>query len=261
MGESSAVVEKFVQIASNIEQFGDIKTMTVEEVVGRLKDHKERIEGKIEITGGQLLLTQETWSKRSKKNGGASFGGQRGRGNGNYRGRGRGFPRGGNSGRGYQNRGEDKSRGHTTHRDSRDNKDKSHVKCFNYNIYGHFAAECRKPSCRDKDRDKGQSHEANLTQASQDDEPTLLFTECKERDGDVVILNEESSNPRLVSSGHGDDSNLWYLDNGGSNHMTGRKTKFTTLDEGVSGVVKFGDGSSVRIEGKGSIMFRYKNGE
>lgn len=34
-----------------------------------------------------------------------------------------------------------------------------------------------------------------------------------------------------------------------------------TLDESMSGMVKFGDGSSVSIEGKGSIVFRCKNGE
>lgn len=37
-----AVPDKFLQIASNIKQFGDVKEMTVEEVVGRLKAHDER---------------------------------------------------------------------------------------------------------------------------------------------------------------------------------------------------------------------------
>lgn len=54
---------------------------------------------------------------------------------------------------------------------------------------------------------------------------------------------------------------MWYLDNGASNHMTGDREKFVELDEGISGLVKFGDGSAVRIEGKGSIIFRCKNGE
>lgn len=253
-----AVPEKFVQIASNIEQFGDVKTMSVEEVVGRLKAHEERVKGKSESSGAQLLLTQEEWSKKSNKSVGAYSGNQRGRGTYNYRGRGRNFSRGGNFGRGYQGRGEDRSRTFTP---SRDNKDKSHIKCFNCNTYGHFAAECKKPSRRDKDKDKGQSHEANLAITNHDDEPTLLFTECKEKEAEVVLLNEESIRPSLVSSGHNDDSNLWYLDNGASNHMTGRKSKFTFLDESVTGVVKFGDGSSVRIEGKGSIMLHCKNGE
>ena len=233
--------------------------MTVDEVVGRLKAHEERMRGQTDNEGGQLLLTQEEWSKRFNKNGGTSSG-QRGRGTGSYRGRGRGLTRSVNSGRGQQDRGEDKARGHTPNRDNKNTKDKIHIKCFNCNIYGHFAAECRKPR-RERDRDRNQTQEANLTQTSQDEEPTLLFTECKEKEGYVVLLNEESVNPSLISSGHNDDSNLWYLDNGASNHMTGRKTKFANLDESVTGAVKFGDGSSVRIEGKGSIVFRCKNGE
>ena len=56
-------------------------------------------------------------------------------------------------------------------------------------------------------------------------------------------------------------SSLWYLDNGASNHMTGDKEKFVELDQRITGLVKFGDGSPVKIEGKGSIIFRCKNGE
>ncbi|XP_074326879.1 uncharacterized protein LOC141664824 [Apium graveolens] len=51
-----AVPDKFLQIASNIEQFGDVKGMTIEEVVGRLKAHEERMKGRSESVDGQLLL-------------------------------------------------------------------------------------------------------------------------------------------------------------------------------------------------------------
>ena len=63
-----SVSDKFLQIASNIEQFGDLKVMTIEEVVGRLKAHEERMKGKSESAGGQILLTQKEWSMRSNKN-------------------------------------------------------------------------------------------------------------------------------------------------------------------------------------------------
>lgn len=56
-------------------------------------------------------------------------------------------------------------------------------------------------------------------------------------------------------------SNVWYLDNGASNHMTGTKSKFSNLNEDVTVQVKFGDGSTVKIKGKGNITFRCKNGE
>ncbi|XP_074373273.1 uncharacterized protein LOC141713661 [Apium graveolens] len=54
-----AVPDKFLQIASNIEQFGDVKAMTVEELIGRLKAHEERMKGRFESPGGQLLLTSQ----------------------------------------------------------------------------------------------------------------------------------------------------------------------------------------------------------
>nr|GFB53749.1 ribonuclease H-like domain, reverse transcriptase, RNA-dependent DNA polymerase [Tanacetum cinerariifolium] len=47
---------------------------------------------------------------------------------------------------------------------------------------------------------------------------------------------------------------LWYLDNEASNHMTGVREHFKELDEEVSGKVRFGDGSSIKIKGKGSIL-------
>ncbi|XP_074324268.1 uncharacterized protein LOC141661183 [Apium graveolens] len=60
------VPKRFLQIASTIEQFGDVDTMTIEETVGSLKAHEERMRGQIENSGHQLLLTEEEWNKREK---------------------------------------------------------------------------------------------------------------------------------------------------------------------------------------------------
>lgn len=43
--------------------------------------------------------------------------------------------------------------------------------------------------------------------------------------------------------------------------MKGDKTKFQNLNDATQGYVKFGDGSKVKIEGKGFILFHCKNGE
>lgn len=60
-----AVPTKFVQITSAIEQFGKLEEMSIEETIGSLKAHKERIGGQSsEKNGGQLLLTEEEWLKR-----------------------------------------------------------------------------------------------------------------------------------------------------------------------------------------------------
>lgn len=57
------VPSKYLQIASTIEQFGDLEQMTVEETVGRLKAHDERIREQTDSKGNQLLLTEEEWAK------------------------------------------------------------------------------------------------------------------------------------------------------------------------------------------------------
>src|SRR5438876_912157 len=43
--------------------------------------------------------------------------------------------------------------------------------------------------------------------------------------------------------------------------MTGQRGKFREIDERVTGKVKFGDGSTVNIKGKGTVAFQCKNGE
>lgn len=48
---------------------------------------------------------------------------------------------------------------------------------------------------------------------------------------------------------------MWYLDTRASNHMTNDKSKFCELNQTIQDFVRFGNGSKVKIEGKGSIIF------
>lgn len=43
--------------------------------------------------------------------------------------------------------------------------------------------------------------------------------------------------------------------------MTGQLSRFRELDEGVKCKVRFGDGSTVLIKGKGTIVMKCKNGD
>ncbi|KAL8100917.1 hypothetical protein AgCh_032970 [Apium graveolens] len=228
-----AVPTKFLPIASTLEQFGNLETMTLEETIGSLKVHEERIKGSTEITGGQVLLTEEEWIKKENSENKLLLTREewkkrmhRGGAEGNSGARGRG------------------------------GRDKSRIRCYNCHIYGHYAAECRKPN-----REKEVRQEALMAQTN-DDEPTLLLAkhdkECKE-----TMLNEGGVTPVVMINGKEIkiSSNVWYLDNGASNHMSDDREKFMELNEGITGSVKFGDGSTVKIQGKGSINFKCKNGE
>lgn len=135
-----SVPKKFLQIASTLEQFGDLETMTVEEAVGSLRAHEERLRGQDESSSAQLLLTEDEWLKKEAE------------------------------GKLLLTREEWEKRASQRHRSGGNNwrgkegraaiKDKSQIKCFNCNIYGHFAAECRKPSLREK---SSKTEEVNIS--------------------------------------------------------------------------------------------------
>lgn len=60
-----AMPKRFLQIISTIEQFSDLETMTVDEVVSSFKAHEERMKRHTEEAGGQqLMFTEEEWNKR-----------------------------------------------------------------------------------------------------------------------------------------------------------------------------------------------------
>ena len=76
----------------------------------------------------------------------------------------------------------------------------------------------------------------------------------------AVNLDEPHAQVHLGRVG-GKQEQWLYLDSGASNHMTGSKKALYELDDNVTGTVKFGDGSRVAIQGRGTIIFRCQNGE
>ncbi|XP_076943886.1 uncharacterized protein LOC143614285 [Bidens hawaiensis] len=156
-----------------------------------------------------------------------------------HRGRGRGRGRLGSRGRGDR---------HPSNNNQRpEQADQNGKRCYNCDRLGHFVANCRVPR-RTED-------EANL--AREDDDATLLMVKSPQ---DLVMLNEEKVFPSEYAK-DSTEKGVWYLDNGASNHMTGERIYFSELDEKTIGCVKFGDGSTVEIRGKGSILLQCKNGD
>ena len=101
----------------------------------------------------------------------------------------------------------------------------------------------------------------NLTQTIDEEEPVLMMAISHEDTPGEVALEEKMCDSLIAAGESQVDSEVWYLDNGASNHMTGEISKFHKLDEKVTGHTQFGDGSKINIQGKGSILFECQNGD
>lgn len=144
----NGLLKRFIHMVASIEQVVDLKTISDDDVVGRLKAYEERIkDDEIQTEQNQLLFANAD----EKANGKEHRCEHCGCGNSNREdyGRGRGGGRWSGKGRG----------------DSRVQREKSHVRRYKCGELGHYISECPK---WEKQKD-----ELNLNRF-EDDEPTLL---------------------------------------------------------------------------------------
>ena len=117
-----------------------------------------------------------------------------------------------------------------------------------------------------RDRRRKRRHHARAEM-----EPSVLYAELELSDPlqfspqkiqKMQCLSGGPMQPELYFTGNGEPTGeIWYLDNGASNHMTGDRNKFKEIDPSFTGKVRFGDGSAVEIQGIGSIVFQGKTGD
>ncbi|XP_045802027.1 uncharacterized protein LOC123895611 [Trifolium pratense] len=112
--------------------------------------------------------------------------------------------------------------------------DKSKIQCYSCEKWGHCASECRSKG------NKKQDNEAHHARHDESDFDGFLL---------MVTTNSKS-----------DNSKLWYLDTGCSNHMTGHRDWLLEFDDNFKSKVKFADDSAISVEGKGKVMVQRKNG-
>ncbi|KAH0773913.1 hypothetical protein KY290_011050 [Solanum tuberosum] len=80
------------------------------------------------------------------------------------------------------------------------------------------------------------------------------FSKVRGEESNFAKQEEEEISLLMVFNMKGEtNKNLWYLDSGCSNHMSGDKSVFSALDESFRDSVKFGYNSKVAAMGKGQI--------
>ncbi|CAL5412844.1 unnamed protein product [Camellia sinensis] len=146
----------------------------------------------------------------------------RGRGRGGFRGRGRGRGRGYGHGNG---RGRGRFDGQQQSGEQRNYK--NGVQCYHCKRYGHIKADCW----------------------------------YKDQQVNYVAENEESSKLFMTHfDPNNTSSDVWFIDSGCSNHMTGMKSLIKELDETQKLKVQLGNAKEMQVEGKGTVSIKTTHG-
>ena len=217
---------KYDHIVAAIEESNkDLSVLTMVELMGSLQAHEERMRRFTEQPLEQAFQSKLNVSRSDgeKKNSHEVNFSQK-RGNSNYRGKGR---------ENYRNQG------------SQENRKRSPYcrlcKMNNHDIRNcrYKCKRCKFPNHLDKDCYYKQNGDARFIEKG--DSGEQIFYSC---------LN--SSQESL------DD--IWYVDSGCSNHMTGNKNSFVDYDENISSQIILGGGRNHDVKGKGTIAIKTKVG-
>ncbi|XP_076890725.1 uncharacterized protein LOC143541891 [Bidens hawaiensis] len=230
-----AVPDKYFQLIASIEQSVDLDSLMFEDAIERLKAFEERLRGRERVSNSKAEVRVDRVHKGMKKAVKPEVKTET-------------MKTKMVENRGGQDCGSSHKGQRRTNYRQRGRKDRSQVQCYRCDEFGHFATMC--PERMKK------KEESNLNKVD-DIDPSLFMIKGDKK---TVLLNEENVISKRFET-EPMEKDVWYLDNGASNHMTGKKAYFYELNEQKTGTVKFGDESCIDIRGKGSVLIEGKTGE
>lgn len=184
------VPARFAQVVVSIEMFCDLKNLTIEDLIGRLRAAEERLDDKTDkVTDkmGRLLLAEEDWIEKNKHRflTGSKPGG------------------GGAGGSTSKNKAAARSDGGASKpvKLTSEGTPRRKGRCRNCGIYGHWDQDCKRPR---KDKKKEQAPpEANVAVGGGDQVGALMLAMCDvvHRSSQCVHLMEEKVVPVDVPTG------------------------------------------------------------
>ena len=160
---------KYDSLTFSLEQFGNMKGLSVDEVIGSLRVHKQRLQERDSREEEQVLLAR-AFNQSKKGDRGSS---SRGRRRGSSRGRGRGRGRG---------------RLSKNDKDEEERKpfDKSKIKGYNCQRMGHFSDECYSDT-----KKKGKEEKANVAEETK--EELALMMVVSDEFGELLLQGTNDS--------------------------------------------------------------------
>ncbi|KAL0558905.1 hypothetical protein IC582_003491 [Cucumis melo] len=215
---------KFEHIIVAIEESKDLSTFSINSLMGSLQSHELRLK-QFDVDPEEAFQMQTSFR-----------GGSRGRRGGHGR-RGDGRNYDNRSGANSENSQEisSLSRGRGFGRNQGGGRGNfSQIQCFKCRKYGHFQADCWAL------KNGVGNTTMNMHKEQKKNDEGILFLACSVQDNVVEPT--------------------WYLDSGCSNHMTGNRNIFVTLDESFQSEVKTGDNTRLQVKGQGDILVKTKKG-